>query len=96
MGTTEIKTGDTLTITTSYGMLPGTHRGRVTGHITGPYWNLSVWVGCRGRHESVAFTAAQIVPDDTPVTDLSLTAQRQFQRGYDAAMADHAEYGPEL
>ena len=84
-----LKIGDVVTVQTQYGSLPGTHRGTIVGRI-GPWWSLSVWVPCRGRHEIISFDPRQVVGDDTPTTDLSLSAYRRFMEGMRRAQEAHA------
>ena len=80
--------GQTVTVRTKYGSLPGTHHGTVV-EAFGPWFVLEVWVGCRGRHERIHFSPQQVVPDNTPVTDMGLAALHRFESEYNAAMAAH-------
>jgi hypothetical protein len=73
-----VKIGDTVTISTEYGMLPGTHRGTVIERI-GPWWTMEVFVPCRHRHERVSFSEDRIVGDDAQTTDLSVAAMENYR-----------------
>jgi hypothetical protein len=88
-----ITIGEELTIQTSYGMLPGIHRGRVTRRLVGELFELSVFVEARGRYETVAFQADQIVADSTPTTTPTRASAQQFEREYTAAMAWDRAHG---
>jgi hypothetical protein len=93
----QIQVGQELTITTKYGMLPGTHRGRVhsiRSHMGYAWYELSVFVPCWFQDVLVAFRPEQVVPDNTPTTDLSVATQQQFMATYNAAMADHDAWEP--
>lgn len=93
----QIQVGQELTVTTTYGMLPGTHRGTVDSirsHMGFRWYELSVFVPCRFRYEQVAFTPDMVVPDNTPTTDLSVATQQRFMAGYNAAMAEHDVWEP--
>jgi len=96
----EIVIGSELTVRTECGGLPGTHRGTVVRQVQfDPFaaaagaeetYELSVFVPCRGRHETILFVPSQIVPDGTPTTDLSIGAMLRLERELAAARAWHA------
>ena len=62
-----MKIGDTVTIATGYGMLPGIHRGKIVGKF-GPWFHMMVFNTARGTTDRVDFHPSQVVPDDTPTT----------------------------
>ena len=82
--------GQTVTIKNPYSPLPGTTlRGKITAKSTGAAWELAVFVPYAGRTVSVPFVPSQIVSDDTPLTDLSLSAKTAFESTLGAAKAAH-------